>query len=235
MQLDYSAEEIAAAVKETIRANRPAEAAAIRVLGYYSVVTLEVDRPAGPLDLFVMAADAARLGEAPDGRTIAACFSTWRKLSGDMVPVEAKTAANYLNGMMVREDAKSRGFDQGITLDADGAVAEGSTESVFMVKDGVLRTPPLGRILRSITRLTIIEAARADGLVVDDGPVAPEEMLAADEIFTACTPLKVLPVHRFEDRDLTAPGPVTSRLDALLADICRGRDERFKDWLFPVD
>ena len=81
---------------------------------------------------------------------LSACVSKWRKIHPSTVPVAAKACSNYLNGYLVRRDANKRGFDLGIALDTDGFLAEGSIESVFIVKDGVLKTPPLGKILSSI-------------------------------------------------------------------------------------
>jgi branched-chain amino acid aminotransferase len=136
---------------------------------------------------------------------------------------------------MVRKDANKRGFDVGLTMGTDGFLAEGSIESVFLVKDGVLKTPPLGRILSSITRMSILEAAPKIDIPTSEAPVLPEELYMADEIFTSHSGIKVCPVARFEDRDLQAPGPITDQLIKLIDDITNFRDDRFKNWFMPLD
>jgi branched-chain amino acid aminotransferase len=148
--------------------------------------------------------------------------------------VGAKACANYLNGYLARKDAVSRGFDIGILLGTDGFLAEGSTESVFIVKDGVLMTPPLGRVLSSITRLSILEAVPEIGLTVAERPITVDEALAADELFVVHTGTKIEPISRFEDRDLETPGPVTSQVMHLMDDIMQFRNERFMSWFQPL-
>lgn len=161
---------------------------------------------------------------------ISACISKWRKLHPETVPVGAKACAHYLNGYLIRKDANDRGFDVGLSKGTDGFMAEGSIESFFMVKDGVLKTPPLGRILNSISRLSILEAASIEGIPVSQEPISPDDLLSADEIFTCHTSTKVSPVNRFEDRNLEAPGPVSQQLIDLMNRITSFQDGRFKHW-----
>jgi len=163
-------------------------------------------------------------------KTVSVCISKWRKLHPETVTVGAKACANYLNGYLVRKDAANRGFDIGITQGTDGFMAEGSTEAFFMVKDGVLKVPPLGRVLSSITRMSILEAASVAGIPASQEPITVDEVFAADEIFTSRTGLMVAPVSRFEDRALDAPGPVTAQLIDLMSGILNFEDDRFKDW-----
>jgi branched-chain amino acid aminotransferase len=134
----------------------------------------------------------------------------------------------------VRKDAIKRGFDIGITLGTDGLLAEGSIESVFIVKDGVLKTPALGQILSSITRMSILEAVHRIGIPALEGPITAEEIFAADEMFTCHTGIKVEPVSRFEDREFKAPGPVTKQVMQLMDNIIQFKDDRFQDWFQAV-
>ncbi len=120
-------------------------------------------------------------------------------------------------------------------MGTDGFLAEGSIESVFIVKDGVLKTPPLGRILSSITRQTILEAAPHIDIPASEDPILPDELFEADEIFTSHSGIKVLPVARFEDRDLQAPGPITAQLIKHMDNITNFRDDRFRDWFTSLD
>jgi branched-chain amino acid aminotransferase len=150
--------------------------------------------------------------------------------------VRAKAAANYLNGMVARIDCGKRGLEHAIMLDTQGFIAEGATESIFLVKAGQLMTPTLGTVLASITRMSILEAAEITGLQMFEGRLDPELLYEAEEMFFSCSPLKVLPIRQIEDRVLpNVPGPVTQKVTALIDDIVRGKDVRFKDWLYPVN
>jgi branched-chain amino acid aminotransferase len=186
------------------------------------------------LDLAVFAFPKSELPKLDSDETITACISKWRKIHPDTVPVAAKACSNYLNGYLLRRDAKNRGFDTGISLDSDGFVAEGSIESIFIVQNGVLKTPPLGRILSSITRMSLLEVAPAVGIESRETPITVEELLNADEIFTCHTGIKVEPVSRIEDRQLTAPGPVTRKLDRLIRDIVEFKNDQFNHWFQPL-
>ena len=120
-------------------------------------------------------------------------------------------------------------------LDTRGYIAEGGTESFFIVQAGKLMTPALGTILQSITRKSILEAADFLGIETAEDLLPPELVGAADELFFACTPFKVLPVKKFEDRVFKdVPGPLTSKLASLMRRITAGEEAHFKGWLFPV-
>lgn len=234
MELAYSLDDLRDAVVETVKANEMVNGH-VKLMGYYSGESLAELVPDEKLDVTIFAIPTgADLGVDPT-RTISVCLSKWRKLHPGTVPVEAKVAANYLNSMLARRDAKQRGFDMALMLDTHGFVAEGSIEVFFMVKDSVLKTAPLGRILASVSRQSVIDVARAEGIDVLETPILPEEFLSADEIFASATPFKTLPVGRVEDRILEdAPGEITRRLSGLFEKILAGGDERYKHWFTPV-
>ncbi len=233
MDLAYSEDEMKAAVAEAVQANNLQEGY-IKAVAYYGEEAFATLVPNVPLDLSIFAISMeADLGLEID-KAISACLSKWRKLHASTVPPEAKAAANYLNGMLTRQDAQKRGFDVGLMLDTHGFLAEGSIEAVFLIKDGVLLTPALGRILPSISRRSILEIARASGIETIERAITPDELFSADEIFTSATPYKALPVGRIEDRILDAPGPVTRRLTEIIENVLKGSDDRFKAWFEPV-
>ena len=234
MKLAHSGEEIIQGVRDTVRENKMTDGH-IKIMGYYSEESFVVLVPESKLDLAIFAFPAGEDLGLDINKPISACICRWRKLHPDTVPVEAKACANYLNGFLARQDAIRRGFDVGIMLDTDGFLAEGSIEACFMVKDGALKLPPLGRVLRSVSRRSVVEAAPMIGIEVVQAPITREEFMAADEIFTSATPFKVLPVGKLEDRVLVdAPGPVSLKLARLMEDILTGRDERFQHWFQPV-
>jgi branched-chain amino acid aminotransferase len=233
MEMAYTKEEIARAVAKTVKANNISRGL-IKIMAYWgeeAVIHLVLD---SKLDLAIFAIpDSKELGMG-NAQPISACLSKWRKIHPETVPVAAKACSNYLNGYLARRDANQRGFDVGLVLGTDGFLAEGSIESVFLVKDGILRTPPLGRILSSITRMSILEAAPRNNIPVSEESILPEALFTADEIFVCHTSRKVSPVNRFEDRTLEAPGPVTKKVMELMQNILNFSDTRFKHWFFPL-
>ncbi|MFH1123910.1 MAG: aminotransferase class IV [Pseudomonadota bacterium] len=236
MELPLGSKGFQEAVLETVKRNGITQGF-IKIICFYPQIAFEILPPQKRLDVSIFAVDPARdIGglRFPFDRGATACVSKWRKLDPSTVPVEAKAAANYLNGMVARLEAKRRGFDQVVMLDTQGFIAEGGTESVFLVKGETLMTPALGTILESISRKSVLEGAGRLGIKTLEARLQPELLYEAEEIFFSGTPIKVLGVKRVEDRDLSAPGPVTKKLSALMTDIVSGRDERFKDWLFPV-
>ncbi len=234
MRLSYSKGQIIDAVTQLVKANS-IKRGVIKVFAYYgeeSVTSLVLD---SDLDLTIFAIpETAEMG-VDENKPINICFTKWRKIHPTTVPIEAKACSNYLNGMLARQDAFSRGFDVGIFLTTDGYVAEGSIESIFMVKDNVLKTPFLGNILQSITRMSILEAAPSLGIETLEKQISPDELLEADEIFVSRTGKKVLPVKKIEERVFDeAPGPMTSKLYQLMDDICNSRNHDFTRWLQAV-
>lgn len=242
MKLPFDSEGFQRAVLDTVKKNEAVRQGLIKVMGFYSQVALGLTPPAVPLDIAIFVLDPAEDLSGPEAaddtvvQTASACLSRWRKLDPETVPIEAKVAANYLNSMVARSEAMGRGFSHVVLLDTQGFVAEGGTESLFLVEQGRLVTPALGTVLGSITRKSLLEAAPAAGIEAREERVSPERLYQADELFFANTVTKVLPVTRFEDRIFPgAPGPVGRRLAAFMSDIVSGRDPRFKHWLFPVD
>jgi len=233
MELAYSAEEIMEAAKATVQANSLGRGL-IKILAYWSEEAITKLVLESKLDLAVFAIPESEELGLDDAKPISACLSKWRKIHPETVPVGAKACSNYLNGYLARKNANSRGFDIGIMLSTDGFLAEGSIESVFIIKDRVLKTPPVGRVLSSITRMSILQAAPMIGIQIRESPITADELFTADEMFTAQTSKKVATVVRFENRDLQAPGPVTKQVMQLMDDIIHFKDDRFMDWFQPL-
>lgn len=237
MKLPLSKEAFVEATLKTVKTNH-LEEGFIKLVCYYHEIAFEILSSQESLDVCIVAVDPSLdlVGQAfaPAG-TLSACICTWRKLHPETVPVEAKVAAHYINGMIARQEAKQRGFDTGVLLDTEGFIAEGSIESLFFVKDGVLTTPALGNILRGITRRSLLEAADYFDIKTAEKRGKPEALMEADEVFFSCSPEKFLPVKRIENRVIQdVPGPVTKKLIKGFERICSGENPYFKDWLFPI-
>ena len=237
MELPYSKNDLCEAVAGTVVRNELKQGY-IKVICFYPEISFEILPPGRRLSVSVFALDPEKdLEGAADpykeGTTV--YVSSWRKLDPKTVPVEAKASANYLNGMVARQEAVKKGFKSVIMLDTQGYIAEGGTESAFLVKDGCLLTPATGTVLKSITRLSIIESAEAVDVECLEKKLKPELLDEAEEIFLSCTPFKVQPVKQINDRKLPdAPGPVTRKIAELLNTIAVGKDDRFGNWLYYV-
>ena len=237
MELPMTEEALHQAVLDTVARNGLRQGF-IKIFAYYPQIAAKILPPQGMLDLSILVFDPVRdmgIPKTPFEQGTTACISSWRKLDPQTVPVEAKVAANYLNGMVARLEAQTRGFESVIMLDADGFIAEGSTESVFLAKGGVLMTPSLGSVLRSITRESVLEVAGVIGVEISEGKFHSDHLDETDEIFFSSTGIKVQPVRRIGERVLEGtPGPLTQKVADFFNEIVGGREERFKHWLFPV-
>jgi len=237
MELPGGHDDLCRTVAETVQRNRLRQGV-IKMVGFYPQFALDIQPPQRRLDLAVFALDPAQ--DLPSleysfEKGTTAGIARWRKLDPQTIPIEAKAAANYLNGMIARLDVQKRGLEDAVMLDTQGFIAEGATESVFLVHNGRLTTPCLGTVLDSITRRSILQVARHLGIETLEGRLRPELLFEAEEIFFANTPFKVIPVRRIEDRVMPdAPGPVQRRLWDALQRIATGKEPAFADWLYPV-
>lgn len=238
MEIPLSQDDLCEAVAATIRKNKVRQGF-VKVFGYYPQVAFEILPPQRKLDVAVFAIDPQSDLDGmsfpiEEGTTVG--IAKWRKLDPQTVPIEAKAAANYLNGMVARAEVRKRGFQDVLMMDTQGYLAEGGTEAHFFVKDGKLLTTALGTVLASITRRSVLEAAAFMGIETVEDRFLPNLVYEADEMFISSTPFKVMPVRRIENRTLeTFPGPVTAKFSAMLAQIIDGQADKFSDWLYLVE
>ncbi len=154
-----------------------------------------------------------------------------RKAGPEVFPPQAKVAASYLGPMLAKRAAGAAGYDEVVLLDREGRVAEAPTANVFAVRDGVLVTPPLERVLAGITRDTVLALARAEGIPAREAHLSPAELAEADEVFLVATSYPVQPVASIDTQVLPkAPGPFTAHMMAAVLACERGEDPRFTAW-----
>jgi branched-chain amino acid aminotransferase len=238
MEIQITAEDLQEAVKNTIKRNGLPEGL-IKIVCFYPQIAFDILPPQNQLDVSIFVIDPKQDLDGIDfhfeqGTTVG--ISKWRKLDVQTVPIEAKVAANYLNGMVARIEAKKRRFENAVMLDTQGFVAEGGTESVFLVRNDRLYTPFLGTILESITRKSILQAAKSSSIETSEERLSPDFLFQADEIFLSNTPYKVIPVRQIENQKFAhTPGPITRKINDLMNKIVSGQEKRFNDWLFFVD
>jgi len=232
-EIPYTAEQMENAIKETIRANK-LRACYIRPIVYRGYG----DAGVNPLNCPVEAAVAvwewgSYLGPDALQDGIDVCVSTWRRPAPDTLPAMAKAGANYMNSQLIKTEALSRGFIEGIALDWFGNVSEGSGENIFLVYGGAVYTPPLSAaLLPGVTRESVITIVKELSLELNITNV-PREMLAiSDEIFFTGTAAEVTPVRSVDRIPVGTgkPGPVTRKVQDIFFDVVKnGNDSR--DWL----
>jgi len=145
---------------------------------------------------------------------------------------DAKITGHYVNAMLAVTEATSAGYTEAIMLDYKGYVAEGSAENIFIVKNNVIYTPPLGTILAGITRLSIMQLARDLGYKVKEKKLKLEDVKSADECFLTGTATEVSPVGQIDKKDLkTQLGPVTKHLKQEFEKIVKGKNKKYYRWL----
>ena len=235
MPLPYSLDELCAAVVDVIEANGVAPCY-IRPIAMRGYVEIGVNPTGSPIDVFI--------ANFPWGKYVAGghggadvCISSWNRLAPNTMPALAKAGANYMNSQLIRMEADINGYAEGIALDVNGLVSEGSGENVFIVRNGVLYTPPLANsALSGITRDSVLTIARHLGLPVTEQSLPRELLYIADEVFftgTAAEVSSIRSIDRIVIGDGT-PGAITKQIADEFFGIANGlKPDRF-GWLTPV-
>jgi branched-chain amino acid aminotransferase len=222
------------AVLETIRANEM-KACYIRPLAYRGYDTLGVNPLTCPVHAAIMLwAWGTYLGKDAVEQGVDAKVSSWSRMAPNTLPAMAKSSANYANSGLIKMEALADGYAEGIALDVNGHVSEGSGQNLFVVRDGALFTPPVSdSILGGITRDSIITLARDLGVAVTESTLPRELLYLADEVFFAGTAVEVTPVRSIDKITIGAGrrGPVTERLQRAFFDVINGVAPDRHGWL----
>ena len=163
--------------------------------------------------------------------------SSWRRIDENIIPTRAKVGGGYVNSALAKSEAVQNGFDEAIFLDSRGFVSEGSAENIFLVRDGVLITPHVASsVLEGITRRSIIEIARREGLEIVERDIARAELYIADEAFFCGTGAQVAWIAEVDRRVVGTGeiGPVTQKLRDLYMSVVHGENDDYRDWLTPL-
>jgi branched-chain amino acid aminotransferase len=237
MDVPWSAEQVNAAILETIAANR-LESCYVRPVIYRGYGQLGVNPLGTPVEMAILVWEWGKyLGAEALEQGVDVCVSSWTRLAPNTLPAMAKTAANYMNSQLIKVEAVKGGFAEGIALDSQGYVSEGSGENIFVVSKGRLLTPPLvSSILPGITRDTVLTLARRLDIPVEEKALPREALYLADEVFFTGTAAEVTPI-RSVDRVTIGRGkrgPVTEELQKAFFDVIEGRADDEYGWLTPV-
>jgi branched-chain amino acid aminotransferase len=232
MEIPYTVDELMAATRELIRLNGP-KSCYIRPIAYLGYGEMGLN----PLPSAVRVAIAVwpwgtYLGDDGIAMGVRAKTSSWVRIGANMIPTQSKCCGVYINSSLAKVEALRAGYDEAILLNEHGQVAEGSGENVFVVKDGVLLTPPLSAgVLRGITRDAVIAFARDLNIPFAESNLLRHDVYLADEAFYTGTAAEVVPIRSLDDREIGALGPVTKQLQDLFFSVAKGNEPRYEHML----
>lgn len=233
MQIPFTQDEINAACLEILRQNGQKEAY-LRPLVFVGDGAMGLHPKDNPIRVAIISwVWGAYLGDEGLQRGIRLKTSSFTRHHVNIMMTKAKSTGNYLNSILAKREVTAAGYDEALLLDAEGYVAEASGENVFLVRRGVIKTPPLTSILEGITRESVITVARDLGLEVREERFTRDELYIAEEVFLTGTAAEVTPVREVDDRQIGAgmPGPVTKKVQETYFAVVHGKDPKYKEWL----
>jgi branched-chain amino acid aminotransferase len=232
LEIPYSVDDLKAATWDVIGANG-LPACYLRPIAYSGYGQLGVASRDNPVDVAIMSWPwGSYLGEAGMRDGIRVKVSSWQRVGPNVIPHAAKATGVYINSMLAVGEANRAGYDEAILLTAEGFIADGSGESIFIVKDGVIYTPDLSAsILVGITRDTVIQIAQDLGYSVIEKPLIRTDLYLADEVFMVGTAAEVTPIREVDDHVIGRPGPITIEIQTAYLDTVHGRSDRWSQWL----
>ena len=234
MKIRYTKKQIIEAIIKTVKASGLKECY-IRPIAYCGYGTMGLTPTLNKVDVSISCWEW-KMGESKAGKFSGAkCkISEWIRIDSRSQPMQSKCAANYSNAALARVEALKNGYDEAIMLNYSGKVAEGSAENIFIVKNGMIKTPPLDAdILNGITRDSVIQLIRSDGIKLIEKNITVNELLKADEVFMTGTAAEVKSVTKIDRTSIGKgkPGIITKTLQKSFMDIVMGKDQRFVSWL----
>lgn len=238
MEIPYSQEEFTRAIIETVKANN-LQSCYIRPFVYRGLGTMGVNPLQCPLHCTIAAWSWGKyLGDDAIEKGVSVRVASWNRAAPNTYPTMAKAGGNYLNSQLIKIEALSCGFDEGIALDHYGYVSEGSGENIFIVRNGAIFTPPSSSsILPGITRHCVFTLARDFGIRIRQQVIPRESLYVADEVFFTGTAAEITPVTKIDNIKIGngCRGPVTERIQAEFFRIIEGKTKDRYDWFTPVD
>ncbi len=222
---------------ETVRRNWP-DIDYVRAILFYGVNSIGVNPSDNPEHFAV---GGIRFGKYLGGdgfeKGIRVMVSSYQRSHPNVCMLKGKISGNYANSVLAKVEAIRHGFEEAIQLDTQGFVSEGSSENVFIVRKGVLHSPPCNTSLEGITRDSVIQLARQEGLPFAEKTLSRDELYGADEVFLTGTAAEVTPVREIDGRVVGEgkPGPITLRLRKKFFEAIQGKLPEFRHWLWPVE
>jgi branched-chain amino acid aminotransferase len=232
MQVPFDRDELVEACKLVVRENKM-ESCYVRPLVYLGYGEIGLNPLPCPVNVSIAVWPwGAYLGEESLEAGVRVKVSSWRRMDPNVNPVAAKGTGIYINSSLAKVEAVQSGYDEAILLNTQGQVAECTGENIFIVKDGVLITPPLSSgALGGFTRDSIMTIARDGGVPVEERILLRHDLYLADEAFLTGTAAEVVPIREVDGRIIGPRGPITTNLQSTYLDAVRGKVDRYKDWL----
>ena len=233
MKIPHTREEVMEAQKEVVRANE-LDSCYIRPIAFYGSEKMGVSPKGASVHVAIAAWPwGAYLGAEALEQGIRVKTSSFARHHVNVSMCRAKYSGTYANSILANLEATEHGYDEGLLLDVDGFVAEGSGENLFMVKNGCLYEPELTSALIGITRDSVITLAREMGYAVAAKRITRDDLYIADEAFFTGTAAEVTPIRELDGRTIGdgKRGPVTARIQKAFFDVVTGKAEKHRDWL----
>ncbi|MEA2002446.1 MAG: branched-chain amino acid transaminase [Actinomycetota bacterium] len=233
MKLEWSVEELVEAAKETLRVNG-LEAGYVRPISFLELGAVGLNPSGAQVRTAIITWRwGAYLGEDGVKNGIRVKTSSWRRFPNSSFP-NAKATGTYINSILAKMEAVQNGYDEALMLNQDGVISEGSGENLFLVRDGVVYTPPIAvGCLDGLTRNAVSTLLAEEGHEIVEKNLDRTDLYYGDEVFFTGTAAEVTPVREVDDRAVGdgTPGPITRQAQGLYADLVTGKLDRHQDWL----
>jgi len=235
--VDFTQDQLVEAQVELVRLNgmRSCYIRPIILRGYGGVGVMPVNNPT---EIYLACWEWGKyLGEEALAEGVDVCISSWNRIAPNTLPALAKAGANYMNSQLIRMEAHHNGYAEGIALDSEGRISEGSGENIFVIRDGKILTPPLGSsALPGITRDSVMTLARDLGIPLVESVIPREMLYIADEVFFTGTAAEVTPIRSIDRIPVGAGrrGPITEKLQKAFFELVEGKAADKYGWLTPV-
>ena len=233
LEIPFSKDEIYQAVIETLKTNGQKEAY-IRPIVFIGDGTMGLYPGENPIRVSIITWGwGSYLGKEGLKQGIRAKISSFTRHHVNIMMTKTKTCGNYVNSILAKLEVVKAGYDEAIMLDTEGYVCEATGENIFIIRDEVLKTPPLTSVLPGITRDSIITLAQDLGYKVEEKRFTRDELYIADEAFFSGTAAEVTPIREVDDRQIGEgkPGPITQKIQKLYFDVVKGKIEKYHYWL----
>ena len=235
--LGFSAAQLTEAMLEVVRVNKM-DSCYIRPIVIRGYGEMGVNPLKNPIEVYIACWSWGKyLGEEALAEGVDVCVSSWTRIAPNTLPALAKAGANYMNSQLVKMEALANGYSEGIALDANGYVSEGSGENIFVVRDGKIHTPPLGAsVLPGITRDSVLTLARELGIPLVETIIPREMLYIADEVFFSGTAAEITPIRSIDRIPIGKGrrGPVAEKLQKEFFAVINGTRKDQHGWLSPV-
>jgi len=231
IEIPFRVQELIEATKETIRGNE-LSSCYVRPIVYHGYGEMGLNPLIAPINVAIITwAWGAYLGAESLSHGVRMTISSWKRFDPNIIPPAAKATGQYVNSGLAKMEAIKAGYEEAIMLNPGGFVSDATGENVFIVRDGVLATPPLSAgPLGGITRDSVMRLANDLGVPVEERDLVRSDLYNADEAFLTGTAAEVVPIRSIDERELGEPGPITKKVQEVFFAAVKGELEQYSAW-----